>query len=123
MPRRAWPVPVWLLLAAAAAQAADERIPLQVNPFVRPESGAAANAARAGADTGAMELRALMLAGKLSLANIGGHIVGIGEEINGYRLVAVNGDGVVLERDGAQKVLEVRKQDGVGHDTQVNASW
>lgn len=123
MPRRVRHMMAGLLLVAAGTCAADDTATLRVNPFLRPDAGNGAAAAAAATDTGAMELRGIMMAGALSLANIGGRIIGVGEQINGYRLVAVNTDGVVLEREGVREVLEVRNEDGAGHDTRVNASW
>ena len=83
---------------------------LKSNPFERPvvkgNSEASKNSA-AQAALPAMTLRGTMAAGSGSLANIGGEILGIGEEINGYRLLAVYPRHVVLEKNAIQKTLSI----------------
>ncbi len=48
------------------------------------------------------ELRATLVAKKHSLANLNGEILGVGDEIAGYRLREIGEDKVVLEKGGKQ---------------------
>ncbi|HUT41443.1 MAG TPA: hypothetical protein VM011_08890 [Gammaproteobacteria bacterium] len=100
-------------LLHAVAQAADGTGPLRINPFVQPEVVADEAGPAVSSNEDSMLLRGVMLAGEQSLANIGGKIVGIGQEINGYRLIAVNESNVVLDRDGTRRELGVSKLDGI----------
>jgi len=116
-----------LLLAVTllhgSVHAAGTDVPLRFNPFVRPDDviGGAGSAAAVG--DASMELRGVMLAGERSLANIGGKIVGIGQDINGYRVIAVNENMVVLDRDGMRKEIGVKTQTGAGNDEQAGGNW
>ena len=46
------------------------------------------------------ELRAVMLAGHASVANVAGQLVGMGEEVDGHRLLEVTERRAVFEKDG-----------------------
>ena len=97
-----------LLLLSTAVPAVETF--LKSNPFERPvmkDKSAASRNAAAQAALPAMTLRSTMAAGPASLANIGGEILGIGEEINGYRLLAVHPRHVVLEKNDIQKTLSI----------------
>ena len=101
-------------LLQAVAQAADGVAgPLRINPFVQPEVVADEAITAVSGEEDFMVLRGIMLAGEQSLANIGGKILGIGQEINGYRVIAVNESNVVLDRDGTRRELGVSKLDGI----------
>lgn len=113
--------PVLLLLALGMASAAGAEEPLRVNPFVPPPAAAAGAAAQA--EGNGMELRGIVLAGRDSFADIGGRIVGVGQDIDGYRVVVVEEHKVLLERNGSQRVLELRAQDGAGKDVHANGTW
>lgn len=110
-----------LLLAALAcgqAQADAGAFPLHVNPFLSP-SQATADSGRGGRESGgALEVRGVVVAGEHSLANIGGRIIGLGQEIGGYRLVSITEDSVVLARGGRLRTLALRTgRHGMGsHD-------
>lgn len=52
-------------------------------------------------------LRAVLAAGSNSLANIDGRIVAAGEAIDGYRVIAIREQSVVLQRAGRRMVLGV----------------
>ena len=56
-------------------------------------------------------LRGTMVAGQQSLANISGVIVSLGEEINGYKLVAIHQREVVLMRGDERRILSVDNKD------------
>ncbi|MDH3527310.1 MAG: hypothetical protein OEN52_09265 [Gammaproteobacteria bacterium] len=91
-------------------QAEQARIVLQTNPFERPavqekQANEVLNSRQAAAAT--LQLRATMVAGANSLANIGGMIVGIGQEIDGYQLINVQERRVVLSKNGTTKTLSV----------------
>jgi hypothetical protein len=83
---------------------------LKSNPFDQPapvekvpvETPAAVNV---------LELRGIMIAGSRSQANIGGVIISIGEEIDGYKLLSVKPQHVVLVKNGVQKILAVDARD------------
>ena len=99
------------LLVASGCLSAEERYAaLKSNPFLQhtrlPVSGGG-DAPAAEPAAVAMSLRATMVAGQHSQANIGGLIVGLGEEVNGYRLDEVHARHVVLVRDGIQKEISI----------------
>lgn len=52
-------------------------------------------------------LRSTVVAGRRSVANLGGEILALGEEAHGYRLVSVRAFDATFERDGEQIVLEL----------------
>ncbi|MGB5260580.1 MAG: hypothetical protein WBO34_08680 [Gammaproteobacteria bacterium] len=92
------------LLLASPLGAQD--IVLKTNPFlqpVSPEPGPTAGTQEEDKRVAEMELRATMVAGERSQANIGGVVIGLGEEVNGYRLDEIHPRHVVLDRDGARK--------------------
>lgn len=113
---RAWYLLLVMVLLQGVALANDSDGPLHINPFLQPRTVASTSKTAQSDDGVSMQLRGIMLAGEHSLANIGGKIVGVGDEINGYRLIAVNERGVVLDRDGTRKELGVRPEDGTGND-------
>jgi hypothetical protein len=112
---------LWLTPFAGFASEPDTK--LHINPFVPPQTAAAGGGVKSGGGNDSMELRGVVLAGPHSLANIGGKIVGIGEEINGYRLMAVNEDRVVLDNNGVQREIRVRPLAGVGEDAKTSGTW
>jgi hypothetical protein len=82
---------VFTLGAYGAGSQADGK--LVHNPFKRPASEAMANVAVGNGKKAAQpwkpELRAIIVAGKGSMVNVGGTIVLLGGEIEGYRLAEV----------------------------------
>ena len=90
-----------LLLIVPAAIAAG---PLQRNPFRVPiELGgptAQRAASRLEARPDTFDLRATLVAGRRSSVNLGGSILGLGEEVAGYRLVSVREGEAVFWKDG-----------------------
>jgi hypothetical protein len=54
------------------------------------------------------ELTAIMLAGAKSMVNVGGELVRIGEQINGYRLVEVQEETAVFVNDKKRVTLSLR---------------
>lgn len=96
-----------LVMAALPATRADEAPQLSSNPFERPAwlSQAREIPTVAPAPRPQLELRATLVAGRQSVANVGGTILGLGEDIGGYRLEAV-GEGTAVLRAG-DKVLRL----------------
>lgn len=102
------------IFAAATGQAADQYAALRTNPFLIPGNAADAPSSKP-ADKGKttdLELRATVIAGSRSQANIGGVIIGLGEDINGYRLAEVHARSVVLEQNGTRKEILIDETDG-----------
>lgn len=56
------------------------------------------------------ELRAVVFDGPHSLANLGGQIFGIGESIDGYRLLSVEERSAVFAKDGARIRIMLDKE-------------
>ncbi|MGI9258457.1 MAG: hypothetical protein ACR2QQ_06465 [Gammaproteobacteria bacterium] len=102
---------LFLLIEATVAQSP------QRNPFQPPVDLNEQDAERIGAqldgepEVAPLDLRATLLAGERSSANLGGAIVSIGDEIAGYRLVSVEEGGAVLSKDGETIRLSVNDQD------------
>jgi hypothetical protein len=98
-----------VMLPSAAAQAVE--VSLKTNPFERPviTGSDAGQESAVQAPLPEMVLRGTMAAGRYSLADIGGEILGIGQEINGYTLMAVHQHHVVLQKDDAQRTLSIDK--------------
>lgn len=86
-------------LLGARPALADDAPTLANNPFLRPQLVERAPAADPAASP-LLELRAILSAGDASRVDVGGHIVGVGEEVNGYRLISVSEDGAVFEHAG-----------------------
>lgn len=101
------------VMTATAGQAADQYVALRTNPFINPGNvtDARSNKAADKRKTTAMELRATVVAGSRSQANIGGVIVGLGEGVNGYRLAEVHARRVVLEQNGTRKEILIDETD------------
>ncbi len=98
------------LLAIGVCHAAERSNVLRTNPFLQPVLDDAAALEGSKSATGPvveLQLRATMVAGSSSQANIGGVILGLGEEVNGYRLTEVHQRRVVLDRDGSQKEIRI----------------
>ena len=101
------------ILAATAGQAADQYAALRSNPFIKPMNieDTPSNKRAARPPAAAMQLRATIVAGSRSQANIGGVIIGLGEDVDGYRLTEVHARRVVLERDGTRKEIMIDESD------------
>jgi len=112
----------WIMLISClgmtlTCEAEGEMAMLRINPFLQPiDLSLAADKSGRGDERQSvtMNLRATMVAGNASQANIGGEIIGLGEDVNGYRLAEVYSRYVVLDRDGIRK--ELRIEDGDGKD-------
>jgi len=83
---------------------------LKTNPFARPVDSykqVDASAPVEQLNSLPLVLRGTVVAGRQSLANISGVVVSLGEEINGYKLVAIQQREAVLLKNGEHKVLSV----------------
>jgi len=85
-------------LLAVAARADDA--PLAKNPFVRPPLVELAAPESVAAAPPPLEVRAVLSAGDASLVDVGGRIVRVGDEVDGYRLVAVSEEGARFVKEG-----------------------
>lgn len=96
--------------ALADPPPADTAAPLlRHDPFRRP------GGTQVGAIAPAVEvewrprLRGVLLAGRSSLANVEGQMVGIGESLDGHRLLSVTDYQAVFEKDGRRITLDMRR--------------
>ena len=99
-------------LAAEATAGAD--------PFARPNLAPAAvaeavavPAPAAPTATWRPALRAIVLAGDLSMVKIGGSVVELGEQIDGYRLILVTEEKAVFAKGRQRGVLTIGGDRGV----------
>ena len=108
-----WALVLTLLIAGAASfhARADERPSpaLRFNPFVRPDlDGAQASSGRSpAAPAWSPVLKATLLAGNDSMANLGGVVLKQGEQTHGYRLREVRVREAVFAVDDELIVLSV----------------
>jgi len=110
------------LMFACIAVAEQADAPLQRNPFAAPESVqqpvAIATPPSVAQPTPPepepqFVLHAVLAAGRHSLANIDGTILGVGEKIDSYRVTAIHEHQVVLKSRDDRIVLSVFEQDEV----------
>ncbi len=104
---------LWLPGVALASTADGDRPRLRFDPFVRPDLSAAAVTDPTAAREGQWSpvLNATLVAGERSLANLGGVVLGIGEETHGYTLVEVRAWEAVFEHGGERTVLPVKARE------------
>ncbi|HET7131394.1 MAG TPA: hypothetical protein VFJ95_04065 [Gammaproteobacteria bacterium] len=97
-----------LALLACAAGAAAQDLP---NPFARPDGREAPGSGRVQQQNPhSLELRATLVRGRSSSANIDGTIVRVGEKVAGYRLVSVHeGAAVLVDAAGITYVIELAR--------------
>ena len=116
MPRGHNMLTALLALLMPVAVASGTEITLQTNPFEAPpeagNQGTQQDSSQVEVDQQEMDLRGTMAAGQYSLADIGGEILAIGQEINGYTLVAVHKRRVVLQKNDVQRTLYIDKDKG-----------
>jgi len=118
---RAWPLLAFVLaavLAGAPELAFAEEAKLQHDPFARPALASLQRGSRGGpASDGKaapaeprrrLNLQAVMMAGPNSIANVDGMIVRIGDQVYGYRLVAVHERHAVFEKNSKRFTLFIR---------------
>lgn len=109
-----------LILVSTFARATEPQVELRRNPFERPAvKGFTTNAAilnndlTAGGDPG---LRAVLVAGKKSVVDLGGVILQIGESTDGYLLLAVDEYRAIFSRNGKKIVFSLYEQHSVSSD-------
>jgi hypothetical protein len=102
-----------LLLAAAADHAAAAPAHALRDPFARPAPLVAAPVAPAvvEAPEPPPRLRALILNGTHSVANVDGEIVAVGEQAGPYTVVRIDAAGVLVTRAGKQQLLLLDEKD------------
>ncbi|OIN05590.1 hypothetical protein [Oceanisphaera psychrotolerans] len=92
---RLFPISLWLLATTALA---DTGMPLR-DPFVRPQTELPARTTPTPVVSEPdFKLRALLVAGDNSLANIDGTILALGDEFDGYRLISVTQEETLFEK-------------------------
>jgi hypothetical protein len=94
----------WLLAASLSAATALAAEVLRHDLFARPNRTSSVTGSES-LTTWNPQLTAVLVAGDESLANVGGTIVKVGEEIDGYRLLRVQEGTAVFIKDGLQVVL------------------
>jgi len=99
-----WLLPFTALLLALPAAAEPLR-----DPFQRP--AASRPAAPSATPEKAPRLRALVLGGARSLANIDGHVLAPGEQFSGYTVLRIDARGALLVRDGGELLLTMQDKD------------
>ena len=91
---------------------ADEPPALSHNPFSRPSSNETLDLGRVtdsdSRNGTSLVLRATMVGNVRKLANIAGHILQPGDEIEGYKLIAVHERYAILERNGRKTIIYVK---------------
>jgi len=94
--------------ASAAAPARALR-----DPFLRPFQAGATGPAPApdAAPQAPPRLRALILNGARSLANIDGNIVATGERVAGHTVLRIDARGVLLAHAGGERLLTMQDKD------------
>ncbi|PLX83216.1 MAG: hypothetical protein C0617_11810 [Desulfuromonas sp.] len=103
---------IWALLAPGIAIGGEGPMPLGRNPFSPPDLNppppppVAQTVPEARADD--LELRATLVAGEDSLANVNGTLLKPGQEIEGFRLVRVGEGESVFAKDGETIVVTLR---------------
>lgn len=82
---------------------------LKRNPFRSPLQlvGQAIGLPLAANSGGDLELRAILVGDPHSFVNLGGQIMGVGDEVAGYKLVSVAEEHAVFLRDGEMVTLSL----------------
>lgn len=96
-------------VCAICGSAAAAGHPLR-DPFARPAPPAPPQDV-AAPEAPPLQLRAVILNGSRSVANIDGDIVGAGEQVRGYSVLRIDARGVLVTRAGKQQVLTIHEKD------------
>lgn len=98
--------PLWVclftLLAQAQTQAQTEVLQDPTAPLSGVTSGASATGSR---EAGLPRLQSIMLGNGPALAVLNGSSYRVGQQVEGYRVVAISADAVVLEKGGKRQSL------------------
>lgn len=99
-----------LVALATPLTATPEQI-LKRNPFKPPDLGVEnpAGPVAPAAQPWHPVLKAVLVNGSRSMANVGGVILRVGETIDGNRLVEVQPRSAVFERNGKRTILNIEK--------------
>ncbi len=116
MHRFSFPVTgVLILLANGAFSAEQTPISLAtINPFAPPAEQLVRDNRSPSLEREndrAWLLRGIMLAGDASQADIDGQLIGIGETVRGFTLVAIETRKVVLHKEGVTKMISLDDQE------------
>jgi hypothetical protein len=106
-------VPTVTAVLPATAAAAPPLRTLR-DPFVRPApppAPAAALPAEPAPEPPPLHLRAVILNGARSVANIDGDIVGAGDQARDYTVVRIDANGVLVTRAGKRQRLTMTEKD------------
>lgn len=106
-------VPTVTVAMPASATAAPVLRTLR-DPFVRPApppAPAAALPAAPAPEPPPLHLRAVILNGTRSVANIDGDIVGAGDQARDYTVVRIDAHGVLVTRAGKRQLLTMTEKD------------
>ncbi|TQK05554.1 hypothetical protein [Herbaspirillum sp. SJZ107] len=102
--------PVTAALPAAAPALRTLRDPF-VRPAPPPPAPAAALPAEPAPEPPPLHLRAVILNGARSVANIDGDIVGAGDQARDYTVVRIDAHGVLVTRAGKRQLLTMTEKD------------
>lgn len=107
-----------LMNALSVTWAHGDDYELLHNPFVHPPLSAVATTATIADRIGRQrpDLRATLVAGKDSMVNVGGKLLSIGDEVDGYRLISVSEGRAVFERNTEQIIVLVSGNQGNSDD-------
>jgi hypothetical protein len=98
-----------------SAGAADSQHAARRDPFARPAPEVPAPSAPALVEAppppAPLHLRALILNGARSLANIDGDVVAAGERARDYQVVRIDARGVLVTRAGKQELLSMNEKE------------
>jgi len=97
------------LLCAVFGTATAAEHPLR-DPFTRPAPPAPPQDV-AAPEAPPLHLRAVILNGPRSVANIDGDIVGAGEQLHDYSVLRIDARGVLVTRAGKQQLLTINEKD------------
>ncbi|MCC2954878.1 hypothetical protein LK542_04520 [Massilia sp. IC2-477] len=101
------PLHVLLALALACPALAAQAAPLR-DPFARPPAQPAPPPSSDALDTDTLPvLRAIMVDARQSMANIGGHIVSVGDQVGPYHVLRIDERSVTLLRGKTKNVLAI----------------
>ena len=63
-----------------------------------------------------LNLRAILLDGKASLVQVGDELIGVGEIVQGYKLISVQGDSAIFIKQGKQIRISVHAEKDGQHN-------
>jgi hypothetical protein len=98
------------LLLPVCLQATGDDALLLHNPFRQPEARGVIGPQGAATASDELTLRATLTDGGQPLANINGRLIRPGDEVNGYKVEAIDEGSVVLSRGAQERRLTVRNE-------------